>query len=180
MSEPLEVPEDKAAAAQSIGSEHRSLIRLSALILICCAVLYLHYLFLSKLTEWALLVLVGSWLGVLLRIGRTSRSTWVDFVLKDSAYGVVTDSGIKYRSLLRPRLVPWSSVERIEYSPRNGQRIDVFKVRAFTFSQVRPIHFGPVRRNGNAVREIEKILSQQGGSEKLVITDSLPEKFFHL
>jgi len=56
----------------------------------------------------------------------------------------------------------------------------VFKVGAFTFSRVRPVHFGPAPSNAKVVQEIEKILNRQGTPEKLVTTDRLPEKFFHL
>jgi hypothetical protein len=123
-------------------------------------------------------LLVGTWIAVFLRMHSSVRG-WIDFLLRDSAYGVVKEDGIQYRSMLRSRFVPWSSVERIEYSPRNGNRIDVFKVGAFTFTQVRPVHFGPAPANAIAVQEIANI-GQLGAIKKLVTTDSLPGKFLHL
>ena len=113
-----------------------------------------------------------------------SVGRWLGFLLKDSAYGMFTDSGIEYWieywRVLRPNYVLWSSVHRIDYSPRNGGRIDVFRVSEFSFGRVRPIHFGPAPYNSRAVEEIERILCRQGMSEKLVTTDLVPEKFFHL
>ncbi len=148
------------------------------------AVLVLHYLVLWKLTNWlaALLLLAGTWVLVLWHrwMFPWGLARWVDFFLKDSAYGVVTGDGFKYQSMLRSRCVPWSSVARIEYAPHNGDRIDVFKVGKFTFSRLRPIHFGPAPSNSKAIQGIERILNQQGVTGKLVITDSEPEKFFHL
>jgi hypothetical protein len=180
MHERFEVAQN-VPAVHSIGSKRRSLLRLSVLILITCSVLALHYFLLSKRTDWAVLVLVGSWFGVIFRfLVRRRLHKSVDFVLKDSAYGVVSEEGIRYRSMLRLRFTPWSSVARIEYSPRDSHRIDVFKVGAFTFSRVRPVHFGPAPSNAKVVQEIEKILNRQGTPEKLVTTDRLPEKFFHL
>jgi len=82
--------------------------------------------------------------------------------------------------MLRPHFVLWSSVARIEYSPRNGDRIDVFKIGTFTFSRVRPIQFSATPINREAIEEIGRILGEQGASSKLVVTESVPEKFFRL
>jgi hypothetical protein len=154
-----------------IGSKSRSLLRLSMLFTVSLIFLAFHYLFLSKLTNWLLAtaLLVGTWTAVFLRMHSSVRG-WIDFLLRDSAYGVVKEDGIQYRSMLRSRFVPWSSVERIEYSPRNGNRIDVFKVGAFRFTQVRPIHFGPAPANAIAVQEIANIFGQLGAIKKLVTT----------
>ena len=171
-------------SAFPIGSRRVAIFRLSTLFTASLAVLVLHYLALWKLTNWlvALLLLAGTWVLVLCHrwMFPWGLARWVDFLLKDSAYGVVTGDGFKYQSMLRSRCVPWSSAARIEYAPRNGDRIDVFKVGKFTFSRVRPIHFGPAACNSKAIQGIERILNQQGAPGKLVITDSEPEKFFHL
>jgi hypothetical protein len=127
----------------------------------------------------ALVVVIATWVFLILRMHRHVGG-WLDFVLKDSAYGVITQSGIQYWSILRPHFVPWTSVERIEYSPRNGDRIDVFRIGAFTFSRVRPIQFGTAPVNREAIQEIGRILGEHGASGKLVVTESVPEKFFRL
>jgi len=165
----------------SLGSSRVVSVRLLLLLTASLAFLALHYLFLWKLTNWllALVLLVGTWVAIFFRL-HSYVSGWIDFFLKDSAYGAVTEDGIKYRSMLRSRFVPWSSVAQIEYAPLNGHRIDMFKAGAFTFSRVRPIHFGSAPSNGAGIRAIERILNRQGTREKLVTTDSLPEKFFHL
>jgi len=48
-----------------------------------------HYLFLWKLTNWLLAtaLLVGTWIAVFLRMHSSVRG-WIDFLLRDSAYGV--------------------------------------------------------------------------------------------
>jgi len=170
-----------AGPAYPLGLRRTALIRLLLLFAASIFFLALHYVFLWKLTNWllALLLLVGTWVAILLRLHRYVPG-WINFFLKDSAYGVINEDGIEYHSVLRSRFVPWSSVARIEYSPRNGHRIDVFKAGAFTFSRVQPIRFGSAPYNGNTVHEIEKILERQGDPEKLVTRDSVPEKFFHL
>jgi Bacterial PH domain len=170
-----------ADSPYSLGSRRLAFVRLALLFTSSLVFVALHYLYLWKLTNWPLaaVLLIGTWVAVFLRL-HSYVSGWIDFFLKDSAYGVITEDGIKYRTVLGSRFLPWPLVERIEYSPRNGDRIDVFKVGAFTFTQVRPIHFGPAPSNGKAIQGIEKLLNRQGTPEKLVTTNSRPEKFFHL
>ena len=171
-----------SGSARVIGSREKSLLRLGLLVVVSLVVLGLHYLFLSTFLlhpAVTLLLVTGTWVSIVLRLHR-SVGGWLNFILKDSAYGVIRESGITYRSFLRPGCVPWSSVERIEYSPRNGERIDVFKMGRFTFSRRLPVRFGPAATNREAVEEIGRLLGQHGASDKLVVTASLPERFFHL
>jgi hypothetical protein len=182
MSDELRFQESEVAGfPYSLGSRRVAFVRLLLLFTSSLVFVVLHYLYLWKLTNPPLAgaLLIGTWMAVFLRL-HSSVSGWIDFFLKDSAYGVVTEDGIKYRTVLRSRFVPWSLVGRIEHSPRNGDRIDVFKVGAFTFSRVRPVHFGPAPSNSKAIEQIDRMLKCQGTPEKLVTTDSVPEKFFHL
>jgi Bacterial PH domain len=148
------------------------------------AVIAVHYLLIARIltdsdVALVLALVTGTWILVILRLHKYVGG-WLGFFIKDSAYGVITESGIQYRSILRSHFVPWSSVARIEYSPRNGDRIDVFKIETFSFSRERPIQFGAAPSNSKAIQDIERILNQQGATEKLVTTDSVPEKFFHM
>lgn len=169
-------------AAPTIGSRRRSLVRLTLLAVTGLVVLVAHYLFLFKLfpnRPVVIVLVIGTWIAVIFRLHR-SIGPWLDFIFKDSAYGEATEHGIKYRYMLRANFMPWSSVARIEYSPRNGGRINAFRAGKFSFSRERPIQFGPSPYNSGAVEGIGKILGQQGTLEKLVTTDSVPERVFHL
>src|SRR5437016_3925343 len=103
-----------AGTPYSLGSCRVALVRLLLLLTASLVFLALHYLFLWKLINWllALVLLVGTWVAVFFRL-HSYVPGWIDFFLKDSAYGAVTEDGIKYRSMLRSRFVPWSSVARI-------------------------------------------------------------------
>src|SRR5690348_276031 len=100
-----------AGPPYSLGSRRVAFIRLLFLVASSLVFIALHYLFLWKLTDWpfTLVLLVGTWVLVFLRLHRYV-SGWMDFFLKDSAYGEVTEDGIKYHSVLRSRFLPWSSV----------------------------------------------------------------------
>ena len=165
-----------------IGSRERSLLRLGLLVVVSVSVLAAHYLFLAifLLHPAVTLALIAlTWISIVVRL-RGSMRRWLNFMRKDSAYGVITESGVTYRTFMRPGCLPWSSVERIVYSPRDGGRIDIFEVGKFTFSRVLPVRFGPAPTNRKAMEEIGRILAQQGNADKLVVTESPPEKFFHL
>src|SRR6266850_8179774 len=154
-------PESKPAyvegLASTIGSRSRSLLRFGILLVIILGILILHYLFLRKLTELALPLVIFSWLGIFFRCWRYLRG-WVDFLLKDSAYGTLSTDGIRYRVVLRSQFIPWSSVARVEYSPLNSGRLSVFRIGPHTFSQVRPLSFAPWPAHAEVSSEIKKIL----------------------
>ena len=174
--------------AYKIGSRSRSLLRFGILLLIILGILILHYFLLRKLTDWALPVFILSWLGVLFWFGywdlmgkgEDGLTRWIDFLLKDSAYGTLEADGIRYRLVLRSRFLPWSSVARVEYSPLNSGRLSVFRIGSHTFSQVRPLTFGPGPAHRKASIEIEKILRDRREEIKFVTTDQISESFFHL
>jgi hypothetical protein len=164
MSKQAELERRVTGSACLIGSRERSLLRLGLVAVVGLVVLAVHYLFLSIFLlhpAVTLALVAGTWISIVVRLHRSMRG-WLNFILKDSAYGVITETGVTYRSFLRPGCVPWSSVERIEYSPRNGGRIDIFEVAKFTFSRVLPIRFGPSRTNRKALEKIGKILSNRG------------------
>src|SRR6476659_3463008 len=99
-------------SAYAIGSRVRSLLRLSILAAVGLTLLAVHYLFLFELLPnrtVAILLVIGTWILVILRLHEYVRG-WLGFILKDSAYGIATDSGIEYRCMLRPQVLPWSEV----------------------------------------------------------------------
>lgn len=166
-----------------IGSRSRSLLRLGVLTAMILVALIIHYLFLRKLTDLAFPLLIFSWMCILFwfwGFGHGDLFGWIDFLLKDSAYGTVAVDGIRYNRMVASRFLPWRLVARVEYSPLDGNRLSVFRIGRRTFSCVRPLSFGPGSLNSRASAEIEKILLDRGEHEKFVITDQTPATFVHL
>jgi hypothetical protein len=176
-------PESKPAYvegfAYTIGSKSRSLLRFGILLVIILNILILHYFFLRMLTDLALPVLILSWLFVPFRCWRYLPG-WVDFLLKDSAYGTLTADGIHYRVILRSQFIPWSSVARVEYSPLDSGRLSVFRIGRHSFSRVRPLSFAPWPAHTELSNEIKKILRDRREDAKFVTTDQISERFLHL
>lgn len=180
-SEPLHVDRFE----YKIGSRGKALLRFGIWLVIILGILTLHYFLLHKVTEAALPLVILSWLCVLFWFWRfggehNDLPRWIDSLLKDSAYGTVAADGIRYRVVLRSRFLAWSSVTRVEYSPLDSGRLRVFMIGRHTFSQVRPLSFGPGAANSKASSEIEKILRDRKEEAKFLTTDQKSEKFFHL
>ena len=182
MAESIKLQAQVPAIAYPIGSRSRSLLRCSLLVASILAVLAVHFLFISQfLSQRALVIsiVVGSWIVILFRMWRYLRG-WFDFLLKDAAYGVITQYGIYYRTYFGMTSLPWSSISRVEYLPRQRNRIDVLRVSNDSFTRPLSIHFGPSRSNASSLGEIEKIFHREGTPEKLVIENLPPESFFRL
>jgi hypothetical protein len=177
-SEELRVP----TSAYPIGSKRRSLLRLSLLVLAIFTVLAIHFLFISLFLSNGLLTLslvLGTWILVLFRMSRYLRG-WLDVLLRDAAYGVVTESGIHYRNFFGEISLSWSSIAQVDYLFGQGNRIEILKVPARSVSRPLSIHFGPSRANANALTQFERIFKREGTPEKLAIKNTPTKKFFQL
>lgn len=165
-----------------IGSKRRSLLRLSLLVSAILTILAIHFLFISLfLSNWLLTVslVIGTWILVLFRMSRYLRG-WIDFLLRDAAYGVVTESGICYRNFFGELSLSWSSIAQVDYLLEQGDRIEIFKVPVRSVSRPLSIHFGPSRANANALTQFERIFKREGTPEKLAIKNMPTKKFFQL
>src|SRR5437764_14304305 len=100
---PLHQIELRSSCAFPIGSRKRSIARLSTLLTLWIAALVVLYGILARFTEWALLLfLLIVILTVIHRsLDRSAGGMWAVFIMKDSAYCRVTDSGIQYPILFR-------------------------------------------------------------------------------
>ena len=136
---PLHQIELRSSCAFPIGSRKRSIARLSTLLTLWIAALVVLYGILARFTEWALLLfLLIVILTVIHRsLDRSAGGMWAVFIMKDSAYGRVTDSGIEYRTLVRRGAMQWPQIEQLDYSPNTG------RIAIYLHDRALPIQFGP-------------------------------------
>ena len=163
-----------------IGSHVRSLVRFSILlfgVFAMLAILYLvidHYLKNGLLACFLLLggIIIALFEALVFR--RLPR--WIAFAMKDSADGVVDDSGLRYRSFFKWHSVGWSKISRIEYYPRHNGRMNVYLI-----NRLSPIRFGPTGSaefggrdclsKETAIQLMQDRLSESGTGSTFTIVD---------
>jgi hypothetical protein len=55
----------------------------------------------------------------------TKQLPWLDYLADNLAYGWAEDDGIHFRKWFRRRFVSWRGIQRLEYWPDRGRRIDL-------------------------------------------------------
>src|SRR5258707_1312654 len=136
---PLHQIELRSSYPFPIGSRKRSIARLCTLLTLWTAALVVLYLVLERFTEWTLLLfpLIVILTVIHRALDRNAGGMWAVFVMKDSAYGWVTESGFEYHTVFRREAVRWSQIEQLDYSPSTGRIAIYLRGRSL------PIQFGP-------------------------------------
>ena len=111
------------------------------------------------------------------------RFRWVSEIAENLAYGAATEDGIRFRKWFRYRFVAWRAIERLEYWPERGGRIDLH-----LYSEPAPITFIPecppeqaLGTQANGVSAVEFISRKLGeawpGNSTFVISyEAAPSK----
>jgi hypothetical protein len=137
-----------------IGSRKRSIGRLVTLLTVLVAALAVLYWALARFTEWPLLLFV---LIVILTVlhrafDRNAGGMWAVFVMKDTAYGWVSQAGIEYKTPFSKGHVQWSDVYQLDYSPYTGRIVVYLRGKGL------PLQFGPYEAvtdsHGNSLSDL--------------------------
>jgi hypothetical protein len=139
VSRPLHQLQLRPLYTYAIGSRGRAITRLAILLTFWLVALSLLYWVLATFTDWPLfLFLLIVVLTIIHRsLNPNAGGMWAMFIMKDSAYGWVTDSGIEYRTLFRNGKVHWSDIYQLDYSARTG------RITVYLRQRTLPVQFGP-------------------------------------
>ena len=129
----------RSSYAYPIGSRKRAIARFSTLLILAIAILVVLYWILARFTDWPLfLFLIIVILTVIHRaLDRNAGGMWAVFIMKDGAYGWVTQFGIEYHTPFRKDVVYWSQIHQLDYSPCTG------RIAIYLHDRALPVQFGP-------------------------------------
>ena len=113
-----------------------------ALCLGLCLGLYLAlYYYLGKDAEFAAVVMFSMLAILAIRLCFPGlRALFIRTFFNIPAYGFIDGEGIHYRHYVRMRFAPWIAIERLEYWPQDGGKIDLYLYKNLWPA---PIRFAP-------------------------------------
>lgn len=136
-------------AACEIGNRNRSVVRLFELLTVLIAALTFLYLALARLdSSFAPFLFALMVVSVLLhRAISPTAGMWAVFLMKDSAYGRVAESGIDYGTLFGGGVIGWSQIDQVDYCPYTG------RITIFIRDRLLPVQFGPNKHTALGTQE---------------------------
>lgn len=163
-----------------LGSRARWLVSLVLLLLPILAVWVILRWIVPEAALLVMLWVIPLFAGLLwygldskLLINRDWHVPWFSDINASLAYGSAEEVGIYYRKWLRRRFVKWKGIERVEFWPEYGGRVDLY-----LFNRWAPVVFAQHRESDETVGYISRKLEEAwpGHSTFLICIDEPPDK----
>jgi hypothetical protein len=123
---------------------------------------------------WVIPVFAGLlWYGFDSKLNRDWHVPWFSDINAGLAYGSAEEKGIYFRKWFRRHFVKWKSIERVEFWPEYGGRVDLY-----LFNRWAPVVFAQHSKSDETVAYISRKLEETwpGHSTFLICIGKPPDK----